>query len=66
MTLYCSFCGRPQTEVFHMISSPENHIVKVYICDECVDTCSMIIDREYAKEDHTDFYDELAQSLFPK
>ncbi|EFB2837523.1 hypothetical protein FHD46_19995 [Escherichia coli] len=36
--LYCSFCGKYQTEVEKLIAGPS-----VYICDECVDLCVDII-----------------------
>lgn len=36
--LYCSFCGKYQTEVERLIAGPS-----VYICDECVDLCVDII-----------------------
>jgi hypothetical protein len=40
-TLYCSFCGKSQHEVRKLIAGPT-----VFICDECVDLCDDIIDRE--------------------
>ncbi len=36
----CSFCGRSEKDVELLIPSPRG----AYICDECVDACSMIID----------------------
>ena len=33
-TLYCSFCGKSQHEVFVLLSGPT-----VFICDECVALC---------------------------
>ncbi|MCK4778045.1 MAG: AAA family ATPase, partial [Actinomycetia bacterium] len=41
----CSFCGKKQDEVGKLISGPG-----VYICDECVDVCLMIIKDETAPE----------------
>ncbi|MCW6677139.1 ATP-dependent Clp protease ATP-binding subunit ClpX [Aerococcaceae bacterium NML180378] len=38
---YCSFCGRSHEEVNKIISGPD-----VYICDECVEACSNIIQAE--------------------
>ena len=32
----CSFCGRPESQVEHLIAAPESGI---YICNECVDIC---------------------------
>jgi ATP-dependent Clp protease ATP-binding subunit ClpX len=37
-TAYCSFCGKSQHEVSHLIAGPT-----VFICDECVDLCADII-----------------------
>lgn len=47
--LRCSFCGKTQDQVKKLIAGPN-----VYICDECIDLCSDILDEEYetlAKED---------------
>ena len=53
-----------------MISCPENYLVRVLICDVCVEICNNILDDEYEKsqvsKDYDNFYDELASSLFPK
>lgn len=38
----CSFCGKSQDQVRKMIAGPAGH----YICDECVDVCSDIIEDE--------------------
>ncbi|MEI7493193.1 MAG: ATP-dependent Clp protease ATP-binding subunit ClpX [Alphaproteobacteria bacterium] len=43
-TLYCSFCGKSQHEVRKLIAGPT-----VFICDECVDLCTDIIQEESAK-----------------
>lgn len=37
-TLYCSFCGKAQHEVFTLIAGPQ-----VFICDGCVADCVNII-----------------------
>ena len=37
----CSFCGKSQSMVGHIIVGPE-----VNICNECVDMCTMVIQRE--------------------
>jgi ATP-dependent Clp protease ATP-binding subunit ClpX len=37
-SMSCSFCGRPAGEVNKLITGPG-----VYICDECVETCSEIV-----------------------
>jgi hypothetical protein len=39
--LYCSFCGKSQHHVNKLIAGPA-----VYICDECVDICTDIIDEQ--------------------
>lgn len=38
--LYCSFCGKPNDEVEHLIAGPQ-----VFICNECVELCVEIIER---------------------
>jgi len=40
-TLYCSFCGKSQHQVYKLIAGP-----KVFICDECVALCDDIIEEE--------------------
>ena len=37
-TLYCSFCGKSEHEVSKLAAGP-----KVFICDECVDSCVAIM-----------------------
>jgi len=39
--LYCSFCGKTQHEVRSLVAGPH-----VFICDECIDLCSDIIDEQ--------------------
>ena len=41
--LYCSFCGKSQTEVKKLIASPS---ADSYICDECIDVCREIMKEE--------------------
>lgn len=41
--LYCSFCGKSQTEVKKLIASPSSDS---YICDECIDVCKEIMKEE--------------------
>ena len=43
--LFCSFCGKSQREVTKLIAGPA-----VYICDECIQLCSEIIEEESEKE----------------
>jgi len=54
--LFCSFCGKNQKEVKKLIAGPA-----VYICDECIQLCSEIIDEENEQEAET-----LHHSLAPK
>jgi len=44
--LFCSFCGKNQKEVQKLIAGPA-----VYICDECIQLCSEIIEEEKGKDD---------------
>ena len=39
--LFCSFCGKNQKDVAKLIAGPA-----VYICDECIQLCSEIIEEE--------------------
>ncbi|MFP3979931.1 MAG: ATP-dependent Clp protease ATP-binding subunit ClpX [Desulfobacterales bacterium] len=50
--LFCSFCGKNQQEVKKLIAGPA-----VYICDECIQLCSEIIEEENIKE--TDIADRI-------
>lgn len=45
-SLRCSFCGKSQKEVKKLIAGPG-----VYICDECIDLCTDIIEEEKDRED---------------
>ena len=49
----CSFCNKSEDQVRKLIAGPGG----VYICDECIDVCSEILEDELAEEDM-----ELAQS----
>ena len=40
-TCYCSFCGKSQHEVPKLIAGPA-----VFICNECVDLCSEIVEEK--------------------
>jgi len=44
--IYCSFCGKAQDEIYRLISGPG-----VYICDECVNLCNIILADEKAGGD---------------
>ncbi len=39
---YCSFCGKSNKELQHLIAGPNN----VYICEKCVEIAVKIIDEE--------------------
>ncbi|MBQ6076196.1 MAG: ATP-dependent Clp protease ATP-binding subunit ClpX [Lachnospiraceae bacterium] len=43
----CSFCGKDQSLVNHLISSP---LKDCYICDECVETCYEILEEDWERE----------------
>lgn len=43
--LKCSFCGRDQSEVKRLIAGPG-----VYICNECIELCSEIIEEDFDGE----------------
>lgn len=43
----CSFCGKTQDQVRKLIAGPNG----AYICDECVDICSEIIEEEFEEDD---------------
>lgn len=46
--IYCSFCGKSAEEVFKIISGHN-----VFICDECIDLCSHMIDEQmYAEKNY--------------
>lgn len=42
----CSFCNKTQDQVKKLIAGPAG----VYICDECVEICSDIIEEEFEEE----------------
>jgi len=54
--LFCSFCGKNQNEVKKLIAGPA-----VYICDECIQLCSEIIEEESEKDSR-----DLEVNLVPK
>ena len=39
----CSFCNKPQNQVKKLIAGPNG----AYICDECIEICSEIIEEEF-------------------
>ncbi|NLC04595.1 MAG: ATP-dependent Clp protease ATP-binding subunit ClpX [Tissierellia bacterium] len=42
--LRCSFCGKPQDQVRRLIAGPN-----VYICNECIELCTEIIEEEFVE-----------------
>ena len=48
--LRCSFCNKTQNQVKKLIAGPNG----AYICDECVDICSEILDEEFLDDDKMD------------
>ncbi|NNC88490.1 MAG: ATP-dependent Clp protease ATP-binding subunit ClpX [Akkermansiaceae bacterium] len=45
----CSFCGKSHSEVKKLIAGPG-----VYICNECIEVCSTILEKELADDLHPD------------
>lgn len=43
---FCSFCGKPHTQVRRLVSSPNGNC---YICDACVDICREMVDEDEGK-----------------
>ena len=44
--LRCSFCGRPQDKVRKLFAS--GTLNNVYICDQCIEDCADLLEREYS------------------
>ena len=51
-SLKCSFCGKTQDQVRKLVAGPG-----VYICDECIELCSEIVEEEIGVEEEVDFKD---------
>lgn len=49
--VYCSFCGKIEDEVQHLIEGPNG----VYICEECIAKAGNIINGNYEEEDCSGF-----------
>ncbi|MGG0823932.1 ATP-dependent protease ATP-binding subunit ClpX [Paenibacillus turicensis] len=47
--LKCSFCGKSQDQVRKLVAGPG-----VYICDECIELCSEIVEEELGHEEDLD------------
>jgi ATP-dependent Clp protease ATP-binding subunit ClpX len=54
----CSFCGRKQSEVKKMFSSETTNI-----CNECVTTCSNILQKEVKYEQRTEIDEQLPKPM---
>lgn len=59
-TIRCSFCGRTQDQVRKMIAGSGNH--NVFICDECIELCSEILEEELGKQEEEETEEE--ETLF--
>lgn len=55
-TIRCSFCGRTQDQVRKMIAGSGNH--NVFICDECIELCSEILEEELGKQEEEEIEEE--------
>lgn len=44
----CSFCGKTEDQVRKLIAGPDG----AYICDECVEICSEIVEEEFETVEH--------------
>jgi ATP-dependent Clp protease ATP-binding subunit ClpX len=47
--LKCSFCGKSQDQVRKLVAGPG-----VYICDECIELCTEIVEEELGNEEEMD------------
>ena len=45
----CSFCGKPQSAVKHLVAGPN-----VFICDECIELCQDIMNEDEPQEEKGD------------
>lgn len=48
--LKCSFCGKSQDQVRKLVAGPG-----VYICDECIELCTEIVEEELGTEEEVEF-----------
>ncbi|ASF40067.1 MULTISPECIES: ATP-dependent protease ATP-binding subunit ClpX [Halobacillus] len=48
--LKCSFCGKSQEQVRKLVAGPG-----VYICDECIELCTEIVEEELGNEEEVEF-----------
>ena len=54
----CSFCGKSHSEVKKLIAGPG-----VYICNECIEVCSTILQKEFAEEGQSDLEGGLGEEV---
>ena len=47
----CSFCGKTQDQVRKLIAGSNN----VFICDECIELCSEILEEEFADMEEEEY-----------
>ena len=50
--LKCSFCGKSQDQVRKLVAGPG-----VYICDECIELCTEIVEEELGQDEELDLRD---------
>lgn len=50
--LKCSFCGKDQESVRKLVAGPG-----VYICDECIELCTEIVEEEIGMEEEVEIED---------
>ena len=50
-----SFCNKPQSQVRKLIAGPNG----AYICDECIEVCSEIIEEEFEYDDDRREFDDI-------
>ena len=60
---HCSFCGRSADQVGHLISSPDG---KTGICDECIDVCCDMLDKEEDEAEGVYYEGEEEEPSFAK
>jgi ATP-dependent Clp protease ATP-binding subunit ClpX len=58
-SIKCNFCGKDQEQVRKLVAGPG-----VYICDECIELCTDIVEEEFGLEEETEF--NLEELLTPR
>ena len=53
----CSFCGKSHSEVKKLIAGPG-----VYICNECIEVCSTILEKELSEEEQSELDTAFAEA----